>query len=75
MGGMFEYVSGANFFGEAVEWLGYAIVADSLPAWGFFITTCVNTGARAMAHHNDYVNVKFKGTYPPSRKAFIPFIL
>ena len=23
---MFEYVSGANFFGEILEWLGYAIV-------------------------------------------------
>lgn len=26
-GGMFEYVSGANFFGEIIEWFGYFLVA------------------------------------------------
>ena len=27
---MFEYVSGANFFGEIVEWTGFAIATWSL---------------------------------------------
>ncbi len=31
-GGAFDYVSGANFFGEIVEWTGYAIAAGSWPA-------------------------------------------
>ncbi len=30
-GGMFEYVSGANFFGEILEWTGFAIAAWTLP--------------------------------------------
>jgi 3-oxo-5-alpha-steroid 4-dehydrogenase 1 len=30
-GGAFEYVSGANFFGEIVEWTGFAICTWSFP--------------------------------------------
>lgn len=30
-GGMFEYVSCANFFGEIVEWVGFAMASWSLP--------------------------------------------
>ena len=28
-GGMFEYVSGANFFGEILEWSGYALACSN----------------------------------------------
>lgn len=31
-GGAFDFVSGANFFGEILEWAGYAVAAWSLPA-------------------------------------------
>merc|ERR1719491_786300 len=31
-GGLFEYVSGANFCAEIMEWLGYAVAANSYPA-------------------------------------------
>lgn len=31
LGGMFQYVSGANFFGEILEWTGFAIASWSLP--------------------------------------------
>jgi hypothetical protein len=36
---MFEFVSGANFFGEMVEWLGFAIAARTLPAFAFAFFT------------------------------------
>lgn len=72
-GGLFRFVSGANFFGEIVEWCGFALAAWSLPAFAFaFFTTC-SIGPRAYHHHRDYKK-RFKD-YPSSRKAIIPFIL
>ncbi len=38
-GGMFEYISGANFFGEILEWAGFALAAWSLPAFAFALFT------------------------------------
>ena len=32
-GGMFEYVSGANFFGEIVEWCASSIILPMLAGW------------------------------------------
>ncbi|VDO24072.1 unnamed protein product [Haemonchus placei] len=51
-GGLFEYVSGANFFGEIVEWAGFAIMSGSLPAMSFAIFTACNIGPRAIQHHH-----------------------
>uniref|UniRef100_A0A914XDB7 3-oxo-5alpha-steroid 4-dehydrogenase (NADP(+)) n=1 Tax=Plectus sambesii TaxID=2011161 RepID=A0A914XDB7_9BILA len=72
-GGMFEYVSGANFLGEIVEWFGYALFAQSLPAFAFAFFTAANIGPRALHHHKWYQE-KFDN-YPKSRKALIPYIL
>lgn len=30
-GGLFEYISGANYFGEIVEWIGVAIITREIP--------------------------------------------
>jgi len=38
-GGLFEYVSGANFLAESIEWTGYAICAWTLPTLAFSIFT------------------------------------
>lgn len=74
-GGMFEYVSGANFFGEIVEWIGYAVACGgALPSVAFALSTLFNIGPRAIAHHKWYLN-KFQDEYPKKRKALIPFIL
>ncbi|CAM9475302.1 unnamed protein product [Discosporangium mesarthrocarpum] len=72
-GGLFEYVSGANFFGECLEWIGYAMAGWSLAGSAFALYTVCNIGPRAVRHHQWYID-KFKETYPRSRKAFIPFI-
>ncbi|CAL8329261.1 unnamed protein product [Merluccius merluccius] len=72
-GGMFELVSGANYFGEILEWCGYAVATWSLPAAAFCFFTACNLGPRAIQHHRFYQQ-QFKD-YPPSRKALIPFIL
>jgi len=72
--GMFKYVSGANYFGEMVEWMGFAIASWSIPSLAFFVFVCSNIGPRAVQHHRWYKN-KFGVEYPPDRKAVIPFIL
>ena len=71
-GGMFELVSGANFFGEILEWCGFAIAAWSLPAAAFAIFTFCNTAPRGYSHHLWYLK-RFKD-YPRMRKAVIPFL-
>ncbi|KAE9415322.1 hypothetical protein Angca_007665, partial [Angiostrongylus cantonensis] len=72
-GGLFEYVSGANFFGEIVEWTGFAVMSQSLPAFAFVFFTVCNLGPRAIHHHQWYLN-RFPN-YPKDRKALIPFVL
>jgi 3-oxo-5-alpha-steroid 4-dehydrogenase 1 len=73
-GGMFEYVSGANFFGEIVEWSGFAIASGSIIGWAFAIFTACNIGPRAIQHHQWYLN-KFDDYDKLGRKAVIPFLL
>ena len=73
-GGMFTFVSGANYFGECVEWIGYACLSWNLGALAFAIFTIANVGPRAIQHHRWY-KTTFGDAYPSSRKALIPFLL
>jgi 3-oxo-5-alpha-steroid 4-dehydrogenase 1 len=72
-GGFFRYVSCPNFFGEILEWTGFAIMTWSPAALAFVIWTIVNLIPRAMDHHRWY-RKKFDH-YPSARKALIPYIL
>ncbi|CAC5380411.1 Retrovirus-related Pol polyprotein from transposon 297,Steroid 5-alpha-reductase DET2,Retrovirus-related Pol polyprotein from transposon 17.6,3-oxo-5-alpha-steroid 4-dehydrogenase 1,3-oxo-5-alpha-steroid 4-dehydrogenase 2 [Mytilus coruscus] len=72
-GGMFNYISGANFFGEILEWWGFFVLCPSLPSLAFAVFTTCNIGPRAVQHHRWYIQ-KFDD-YPQNRKAVIPFIL
>ena len=72
-GGLFRYVSCPNYFGEMVEWLGFAIMTWALPAFAFFLWTAANLIPRAQQHHRWY-RQQFEN-YPASRKALIPFVL
>jgi hypothetical protein len=69
-GGFFELVSGANYTGEIIEWLGFAIAAGTLPAAAFAFYTFSNIAPRAHKHHLWYLE-KFED-YPKNRKAVIP---
>ncbi|KAL2773778.1 3-oxo-5-alpha-steroid 4-dehydrogenase 2 [Daubentonia madagascariensis] len=71
-GGLFRYVSGANFLGEIVEWIGYALATWSLPALAFAFFSLCFLGLRAFHHHRFYL--KMFEDYPKSRKALIPFV-
>lgn len=72
-GGWFELVSCPNYFGEILEWLGWALMTWSWPGFGFFMYTCANLVPRARANHVWYLE-KFAEDYPKSRKAVIPFV-
>lgn len=72
-GGMFRYVSCPNFFGEILEWAGFAIMTWSPAALAFAVWTLANLVPRALDHHRWYRN-RFVD-YPDNRKALIPFIL
>jgi 3-oxo-5-alpha-steroid 4-dehydrogenase 1 len=72
-GFLYRYISCPNYFGEMLEWLGFAIICGSFPAWVFFIWTVANLLPRALSHHKWYHNTF--SDYPKNRKAIIPSIL
>jgi 3-oxo-5-alpha-steroid 4-dehydrogenase 1 len=71
--GLFRKVSAANYFGELVEWLGFALAARTGAAWAFLVFTFANLVPRAVAHHRWYRS-RFPD-YPASRRAIIPWLL
>jgi 3-oxo-5-alpha-steroid 4-dehydrogenase 1 len=54
-GGMFNYVTNANYFGELVEWLGFALLSWSLAGFVFFLWTFANLVPRAHATYQRYL--------------------
>lgn len=55
-GGMFRYVSSANYFGEFVEWTGFAILTWSWAGAVFALWTFANLAPRAAKIHSRYVS-------------------
>ncbi len=72
-GGLFKFVSCANYFAEIIEWIGWAIATWSFAGLVFAMWTLANLMPRALAYHKWYKE-KFEH-YPKNRKAIIPFIL
>ncbi|MDE7403381.1 MAG: DUF1295 domain-containing protein [Muribaculaceae bacterium] len=73
-GGMYNYVTSANYFGELTEWTGYAILTWSLGGLAFVIWTFANLAPRAVKIHHRYVS-EFGAEYTKlNRKYLIPFI-
>lgn len=50
-GGLFEYVSAANYFGEVVEWCGYGLASWSVQGGAFALFTFCVLLSRALQHH------------------------
>ena len=71
--GLFKYVSCPNFFGEIIEWLGFAVMTWSIAGLAFFLWTFFNLVPRALSHHTWYKNTF--SDYPKNRKALFPFII
>jgi 3-oxo-5-alpha-steroid 4-dehydrogenase 1 len=73
-GGMFNYVTSANYFGEIVEWLGFAILTCSLSGLTFFIWTFANLVPRAHSIYQHYKD-NFADEIAKKRlKAVVPFV-
>jgi 3-oxo-5-alpha-steroid 4-dehydrogenase 1 len=70
-GGLYQYITCPNYFGEIIEWLGFAVMTWSLPGLAFALWTAANLLPRAAAHHAWYLE-HFQD-YPQDRKAVIPF--
>ncbi|CAH9111590.1 unnamed protein product [Cuscuta europaea] len=74
-GGLFEYVSCPNYFGELLEWFGWGVMMTwwSSAGFAFFLFTFANLVPRAYSHHKWYLQ-KFREDYPTKRKVVIPFL-
>jgi len=73
-GGMFKYVTSANYFGEIIEWLGFAILTCSLSGFVFFVWSFANLVPRAYHIHKKY-REEFAGEIKDKNlKAVIPFV-
>ena len=67
---LFKYIDSPNYFGEIIEWMGWAILTWSISGAVFLAWTIANLFPRAIAHHKWYKE-KFEN-YPKNRKAIIP---
>ena len=73
-GGFFEFVSGAHFVGEIIEWTGFAMATGFATAPSAFAAfNWMGIGTRAIATHEWSIEY-FGDKYPPGRKRLIPLI-
>ncbi len=73
-GGMYNYVTSANYFGEVVEWLGWAILTWSWAGFVFFWFTCSNLVPRSNAIYHKYESEFADEFHTRKLKRIFPFI-
>jgi len=71
-GGLFDYVTNPNYFGEIIQWVGWALLTFSFPGLAFAIFTVANLLPRAISNHRWY-RERFPA-YARDRKIIIPFV-
>ena len=71
--GMYQYITSGNYFGELVEWTGFAILTQSTAAWIFVIWTFANLAPRAYSINKQY-RKEFGNDAVGKRKCLIPYI-
>lgn len=73
-GGIYNYVTSANYFGEIIEWAGWAILTWSWAGFVFFWFTCANLIPRANSIYHKY-SVEFADEFRTRElKRIFPFI-
>ena len=73
-GGMFRYVSSANYFGELLEWVGFAVASWSWAGTVFAWWTFANLAPRAASLRRRYEQEFGEEFSRLRRKRIIPFI-
>lgn len=73
-GGMFRYVSSANYFGEWVEWTGFALLTWSWAGAVFSLWTFANLAPRARKLRQRYEREFGDEFRRLNRRSIIPFI-
>ena len=75
-GGMYNFVTSANYLGEIIEWLGWAILTWSVAGFVFFWFTMSNLVPRSNSIYNKY-KLEFADEFEsrrPRLKRILPFI-
>ena len=72
-GWLFSYISSPHYFGEIIEWAGWAVLTWSVSGLAFFVFTFANLFPRAITSHQWYKS--HFPAYPENRKAVIPFFI
>lgn len=72
--GMFKYVTSANYFGEFVEWCGFAILTWSLSGAVFALWTFANLAPRAAKIYDNYKKEFGNELDTKKVKRILPFI-
>ena len=72
--GMFRYVTSANYFGEFVEWCGFAILTWSLSGAVFALWTFANLAPRAAKIYDNYKKEFGNELNTNKVKRILPFI-
>ena len=73
-GGFYNYVTSANYFGEIVEWLGWAALTWSWAGFIFFIFTSANLVPRANSIYHRYEKEFAEEFAQRKLKRVFPFI-
>ena len=71
--GLYKQVTSANYLGELIEWIGFAVLTSSPAAWVFVWWTFANLVPRADAIYRRY-REEFGTEAVGNRKRIIPFI-
>lgn len=69
-GGLYRFVSSPNYFGEIVQWGGWALATWSTAGLAFVVLTIANLAPRAVANHRWYRETF--PDYPAERRVLVP---
>jgi protein-S-isoprenylcysteine O-methyltransferase Ste14 len=72
-GGAYRWISCPNYFGEIVEWTGWALATWSPAGLAFALYTTANLAPRALDNHRWYRD-QFPD-YPAGRRALVPYLI